>query len=381
MKEHIRDEIYHTLSDFSYQKKPMKTFEVYYQDGSQIWSIKNDSNFKLHDKTTGFDAVVYKSDDNVVVAFRGTQGDDLFGEGKADLATDITYIVNKRDVHQPIINRHGFKIHNDGKNTEIIYEEENQFKQADELVKLVKEKYPEANISLTGHSLGGSLATYAAALHNTEAVTYGAPSVVELLPSELQKEVMAGKFDEKITNYIHPKDSIGAGSINPYEKHIGASYYIGSTYEYENADNINNPLYRLYLSVTKATNYHSLDHYSFDKFGNINNPLLTLASTGNVLWKSPRYFTTEESTIDVMPEDLIGTSEELNSMISRIGELCSNTSRTIIVLDDINENSHLLIDTLDSIRNFSNWFNDETNELTRNLILAAETYTKADELK
>ncbi|WP_354959413.1 lipase family protein [Bacillus sp. CECT 9360] len=44
-----------------------------------------------------------------------------------------------------------------------------------------------ARIHLTGHSLGGALASYAGAVHSVEAVTFSSPSVVNLLPEELQK--------------------------------------------------------------------------------------------------------------------------------------------------------------------------------------------------
>ncbi|WP_307434936.1 hypothetical protein [Bacillus sp. V2I10] len=41
-------------------------------------------------------------------------------------------------------------------------------------------KYPDANISLTGHSLGDALVSYSAAMGNVEAVTFNSPSVVGL---------------------------------------------------------------------------------------------------------------------------------------------------------------------------------------------------------
>lgn len=84
----------------------------------------------------------------------------------------------------------------------------NQFLEADLIVKAMKKKYPDANISTTGHSLGGANAEYAAAMNDVPCVSYNAPNVQHLLPEDVRRMVEEGYFKHKITSYVHPKDSI-----------------------------------------------------------------------------------------------------------------------------------------------------------------------------
>src|SRR5690606_38114013 len=112
---------------------------------------------------------------------------------------------------------------------------------------------PSAQISVTGHSLGGALAQYTAAKFNLAAVTYSAPSVIDLLDEQTMEKTLAGDFDSSIVNYVHPKDSIGAGGLEPYERHIGSTYYIGSRFRYENIDYEGRPIKRL---LELVASYH-----------------------------------------------------------------------------------------------------------------------------
>lgn len=317
LENKIRDLVYHRLSRVAYEKNPIANVKLNFIDTKQEWQVTTIKGVPLHDKHTGFDAVIYQNEDDIVVAFRGTQGDDLLGDGFPDVVTDIDYVVRGMDVNKIIPNRFGEpKVVN------------NQFKQADDLVKAVKKKYPNKNVSLTGHSLGGALASYAATIHSVEAVTFSSPSVVGLLPDELQKKIQNGEFDKKIVNYIHPRDSIGAGSIKAYERHIGASYYIGSTYELENGPLLDDPIKRFVLSVSQD-NFHSLDHYKFDKFGNINHPMLTNVLTGANIWNSPRYFSNVWASIEVKPVDLEKTAEHLAHILTRVQDVCDETKSYI----------------------------------------------------
>lgn len=376
----IRDEDYHTLSNAAYYPKPLKKFSTIYKDGKKDWTIVGNKNFKLHDVNTGFDAVVYKSGNEVVVAFRGTQGDDLLGEGLTDLETDIDYIMGGRKVYEPVTSKLGVDITRDesGKIQTKSYVE-NQFREADVLVQQVKTQFPKANISLTGHSLGGALASYTAVTNNLKAVTYSSPSVVKLLPKKEQDKVKKGEYDKKVINYVHPKDSIGAGGIREYDDHIGSTYYIGSIYELENRDLIDRPIKRLIASIG-GDEYHSLQHYKFDQFGNINNPVLTLASTGLTISQSPRFFSTELTSIEVTPADLTEISSELNSIAERVKSLCSTASSSINALDNIKVNDSLQNDALQSIKSFESWFEERTTKLSKSLGEAADSYVKADVL-
>jgi putative lipase involved disintegration of autophagic bodies len=153
----IRDKEYRDLSDFAYQKKAFKTFTSSFKDGERNWKIVRNKNFKLHDVETGFDAVVYESGNDVVVAFRGTQGGELIGPGFKDLTTDIDYIVGGRAVDEPVRNKTGFNVKNENGKIKTETKVSNQFDQSDKLVQTVLKEFPDKKISLTGHSLASFL--------------------------------------------------------------------------------------------------------------------------------------------------------------------------------------------------------------------------------
>jgi hypothetical protein len=111
---------------------------------------------------------------------------------------------------------------------------------------------------------------------------------IDLLPSDLKDKAENGEFDNQIVNYVHPKDSVGVGWFGEHERHVGSTYYIGSRFEVENADDIHRPLKRLLDSIVYS-DYHGLDNYQLDEYGNINNPTITNRLTGKKLVKSPRY--------------------------------------------------------------------------------------------
>ncbi|CAH0343891.1 hypothetical protein [Bacillus sp. CECT 9360] len=378
MENRIGDKEFLKLSQHAYAKKPLEEINIVLKNGTQKWTLEKIKGVKTHDKQTGFDAVVYKKGNNVVIAFRGTQGDDLLGEGFADLKTDIKYIANQNaDVKQVVPKKLRYYF-SDSEITKGGYIK-NQFTQADALVKKVKEKYPNAHIASTGHSLGGGQASYAGAIHSVEAVTFSSPTVLHLLPEKLQKKVNKGHYDQTIVNFIHPRDSIGAGGIAPYKRHIGSSYYIGLDYELENSEWLDKPLKRLYFSLAKD-NYHNMKHFEFDKFGNINNPNLTNALTGDALWKSPRHFSTGGTSVDVTPLDLLDVAADFKQLESRVDSAFDEAKSYINRLNDIQKNGHLQDEVLRSIKDFQSWFTETTHELYKNLETASDSYVRADEL-
>lgn len=134
----------------------------------------------------GFYACVLKKDNNIIIAYRGTNSDSW-----ADLKNDISM---------------GVKI------------KPEQAKNALNLYDQIHYEYPNCSIELTGHSLGGSLAQIVGATRNIETVTFNAHGTRNFM----------GKnkiYDDKIINYCNPKDWV---STRNAKNHIGKCYEIGS---------------------------------------------------------------------------------------------------------------------------------------------------------
>ncbi|WP_223868719.1 lipase family protein, partial [Paenibacillus sp. UASWS1643] len=62
-----------------------------------------------------------------------------------------------------------------GKSIDKEFGPDNQLYEAEDYVKEMQSKYPDADFTLTGHSLGGANAQYAAVYTGLDAVTFSAP--------------------------------------------------------------------------------------------------------------------------------------------------------------------------------------------------------------
>lgn len=80
---------------------------------------------------------------------------------------------------------------------------------------------PTNNYNFTGHSLGGSLAQYMAALTDKEATTFAAARAYRLLPEDIQSLVDAGHYDNSIVDYRLDYDAVGNV---PFGSVIGSRY-------------------------------------------------------------------------------------------------------------------------------------------------------------
>ena len=134
----------------------------------------------------GFYACVLKKDNNIIIAYRGTNSDSW-----ADLKNDISM---------------GVKI------------KPEQAKNALNLYDQIHYEYPNCSIELTGHSLGGSLAQIVGATRNIETVTFNAHGTRNFMG---ENKI----YDDKIINYCNPKDWV---STRNAKNHIGKCYEIGS---------------------------------------------------------------------------------------------------------------------------------------------------------
>jgi hypothetical protein len=99
----------------------------------------------------------------------------------------------------------------------------NMPKQANDAINLynrVKQEYPDAEIILTGHSLGGSLAQIVGALNDVETVTFNAYGTKNLFKPEMEI------YPDKITNYINLDDYNII--VQNTKNQIGTCYSIGT---------------------------------------------------------------------------------------------------------------------------------------------------------
>ena len=142
---------------------------------------------KEHDYTTGFQACVLKNGNNIVIAYAGT--DSLMDIIHSDLAMGLK--------HLPIQNYEAIRL----------YEK-------------VRQQYPNAEIILTGHSLGGSLAQIVGAVYDVETVTFNAYGTKDLIKSDMEI------YPDKITNYVN-LDDYNVITKNTHNQ-IGTCYSIGT---------------------------------------------------------------------------------------------------------------------------------------------------------
>lgn len=356
MTTKVRDESYLEISERSYELEPKKKFSIFYKNGNETWELEDSESNGL----TGFDASVYKKGNEIVVAFRGTEGSDPLGRGNKDIQTDITYIASgQKPGEMP-----------------------NQFTESLEYVRQVKKKFPDAKISMTGHSLGGALASYVAAIEDMDAVTFNAPSVVDILPDEAKERVLKGLLDKKVVNYIHPRDSIGAGAVEPYSRHIGSSFYVGSRYYVENAEQLHNPLGRFLDSALPwNSDFHGLQNFDFDENGNLVAPVITNSLTVEELYQSPRFGAGGGETIKMTPELILVYADELNKRTGVLSEYFLRCQESLLSYNHLSETSYVKESVLMSTNDFYTWYMEENWALEDALTKTAKEMKEADKLK
>lgn len=356
MSSKVTDVSYLKLSELTYKTKLKSRVTILHNDVKENWDVLTRKSIK----GTGFDATVYKNGNNVVIAYRGTEGNEPLGRGYKDIVADARYVVFKQKTR--------------------IEKFPNQFNDSVKFTKEIKNKYPNATVTLTGHSLGGALAAYAGAIENIEAVTYSSPSVIDILPEDVKRKADRGEFDSRIINYVHPQDSVGAGYIREYRKHIGSTYYIGSRFEIENVHNIDNPLSRMLDSVSK---YHGLDVYKFDQYGNLKNSIITNAKTDKELIRSPRYqsyysVSTNSSHIDINPRELMEYATILERRITSFQIRHKDLMVKLLQYNHIKEARGIENVVSSSVSKFFNWYEDEILRMSRFIGETAHSYEEVE---
>ena len=134
----------------------------------------------------GFYACVLKKENNIIIAYRGTEKNSW-----SDIKNDLNMWKNiPAQAHQAIG----------------IYD-------------YVKREYPNAQIAITGHSLGGSLSQIVSAERGVEAVTFNAYGTRNLFSEKTHIK------EDNIVNYCNPKDWVTTRNA---KNHIGKCYEVNS---------------------------------------------------------------------------------------------------------------------------------------------------------
>ncbi|WP_106766503.1 lipase family protein [Paenibacillus faecalis] len=281
MSSKIDDETYKIMSDIAYgEHKDNRAFK-----NLPGWIVLDTESKAV----SGFDAVTFVNNETkqAVIAFRGTEGDKELVHSVPDFLKDIDIglaeVNRKTEIKMPwdeqitkFEDAVGItKLNNwTGEAAKEIdkfmqFPERNQFYQAEDYAKEMQSKYPDLDFTLTGHSLGGANAQYAAAYTDMDAVTFSAPSIIGSLTPEARRKAEEGGFDYQITNFAHPGDIVASGAFGGYEGHVGSTYYIDSNYEDAN-DGVS--IKEKVKNSFGGPSYHSLDRYKFED-GYISNPV------------------------------------------------------------------------------------------------------------
>lgn len=159
---------------------------------------------KSYDIDNGFQANVYINGNDIAVVYRGTEINKR-NENIKDIKTDVQMGLGLSP---------------------------NQYTNADSVYKEIKKTYPNSEITVSGHSLGGSLAQLVSATNGCPAVTFNAYGTGEILSNMgIQNQKLLN-----IINYGNPDDAVFGMK---YNKQPGRTFITDNNLNPENKYLIN----------------------------------------------------------------------------------------------------------------------------------------------
>jgi len=169
--------LYSTISASTYKRNKKDRQKYLKMQGINNYSIDNELSNKYHS------VYINNDNNNVVFGIRGTDVKD-FG----DLITDSALLFDLQAVTP-------------------------RFRKAQNHLKKVQEKYKDKNITLTGHSLGGSISEQLAKTNNLKAHVFNKGSSPFGLNQRYLESLISNKGKDNVTSYITVGDSISNSSI------------------------------------------------------------------------------------------------------------------------------------------------------------------------
>ncbi len=149
---------------------------------------------------------------------------------------------------------------------------ENQFIQYDKFVDDNLKKYQPKEYSFTGHSLGGGHSMRQGVRHNAKTVSFAGANSYRTLTPQQKKDVKAGKYDNKITNYRHYGDLVPNVPIDSKDggQTIGQQIYVQSavpnkSYKTLNFSPMSVPISTIEVGMNEL-NQHSTKNWSKKTF-------------------------------------------------------------------------------------------------------------------
>lgn len=242
---------------------------------------------------------------------------------------------------------------------------ENQAIQADQYAKRIHRDFKNADIQVTGHSLGGSNASYAVVMNDfiKRGVTFENPNIYENLPEDAKARALKGDFRSRLTEYINLND--GLSLLNRDAAEVGKVKVM-----YDEAlpsgvqsnglsavvkkklglalQHYSNPSLDVTLFVEALMGSHGLDRYNFNSDGSVqtvddvlkNNPDFALAMLKQM--KSTNVKANTGVSILIKSHVLMNTSTQLKHIAE------SEWSRMIRQIERIDDK---VKDSIEDVRN------------------------------